>query len=299
MKKPFKPQQLVDQRNALTTYLEALLNEAWVEEEESEDEKDRQYSELESDSIDGGFTESEHALTRQTVSPAGTEVSQKTVSQQTASQNTAAQNTASRDALHQEKVRPGQSREMEVPPRITSSIAPVITIDSTAKESGCPDKDSETDKQQPPAWALPRCQVLTFTLGAMQMAAPLNLLNGIIPMPERLTTLPGQSQWFLGLARNREQNVQVIDLARVIQPQRQRGSDEKKSSDAQYILLIGEGHWGLLCNSISTVLTLEPQQVKWQRSPHVEYILGTVIDQMHSVLCVDTLLNRLSRGQLV
>jgi purine-binding chemotaxis protein CheW len=133
----------------------------------------------------------------------------------------------------------------------------------------------------------------------MQMAAPLDQLNGIIPMPERLTILPGQSHWFLGLARNREQNVQVIDLASVIQPHHQCDTPGKGQSAGQYILLIGEGHWGILCNSISTVLTLEPQQVQWQRSPHVAYILGTMINQMHSVLCVDTLLNRLSRGQLV
>jgi hypothetical protein len=70
-------------------------------------------------------------------------------------------------------------------------------------------------------------------------------------------------------------------------------------ANTRYILLFDEGRWGILCNSISTVLTLEPQQVQWQRSPHVDFILGTVVDQMHSVLCIERLIKRLNNGQLV
>lgn len=246
MKKPMKPAALVDQRNALNLYLEALLNEV------VEDEEDQPVVE---------------PLPQALLSPEPAEI----------------------DSTSEQGI------------QTTSSTAPVVEFVSPNEDSLSPIQNNESDKPpEIPQWALPRCQVLTFTLGTMQMAAPLEKLNGIIPFPERLTALPGQSPWFLGLARNRNQNVQVVDLASIIQPHARYGSKSPApETTEQYLLLIGDGQWGIVCNRISTVLTLEPQQVQWGRSPHVDYILGTVIDKMHSVLCIDTLLERLASGRLV
>ena len=250
----------MDQRNALTLYLEALLNEVCVEDEDSE---------FDANSIDNDSNGSAQPVAHQAIS-----TTHDTVTEPAYPNQSILRQPVSHNIFTEQKAPLSQSQQSESQPAVTPSLAPVINVASTAHDLENPADDSEIGKQrEPPAWALPRCQVLTFTLGTMQMAAPLNQLNGIIPMPERLTILPGQSQWFLGLARNREQNVQVIDLASVIQPHRR-------------------------CDN-STVLTLEPQQVQWQPSPHVAYILGTVINQMHSVLCVDTLLQRLENGQLV
>lgn len=282
MKKPFKTDQLIDQSNALTLYLEALLNEACVEQEDL-----------------GGETGSseQESLEHITANSPSMAVKDHVVDapvpyHQSPSEHSSLEHSPPQEFQNQ--------WEEESQSMATSSKAPVFGMEIHDRDLTKPQEKNEQNKQhEAPAWAVPRCQVLTFTLGSMQMAAPLDQLNGIIPMPDRLTVLPGQSPWFMGLARNRDQNVQVVDLASVIQPQRRCGSEPKNANDSHYILLIGEGQWGVQCDSISTVLTLEPQQVQWQRSPHVDYILGTVIDQMHSVLCIDTLLNRLNSGHLV
>jgi chemotaxis signal transduction protein len=260
MKKSLKAEKLEDQSNALKMYLQALLNEVDVAEDDSV---------LNSPQID-----SQSALQMPvSVKPCGTGT----------------------QTIHEAQDQP------ETPPETISSTASVAYIDTPGQVNSESAVVNDRDKQhEPPEWAIPRFQVLTFSLGNMQMAAPLDKLNGIIPFPERLTALPGQSHWFLGLARNRNQNVQVIDLAAVIQPQHRQGRGEECSATStRYILLVDEGRWGILCNSISTVLTLEPQQVQWQRSNHVDFILGTAIDQMQSVLCVDDLINRLNSGDLV
>jgi len=252
MKKPYKVEQLVDQRNALTLYLEALLNEVEVEDEAAA---------FSIPSVDADPQP-----------PLGTGASQETIGTvESAPQS---------------------------PPDTKTSAAPLSVLE-TAGFTGTVSDSEQTKQHEAPEWAIPRFQVLTFSLGNMQMAASLDKLNGIIPLPERLTVLPGQSPWFLGLARNRNQNVQVIDLANVIQPHSRLRSNEENAASTRYILLMDEGRWGVLCNTISTVLTLEPEQVQWQRSPHVDFILGTVIDHMHSVLCIDRLIARLNSGHLV
>ena len=264
MKKPNKVEQLVDQRNALTLYLQALLNEV----DETQDNT----------VLDNPKIESEGEMPLPAPEPAPVY-------------------PAATDLHAYAK----DSDESQTPAKVISSTASVAYINPPAQDIPESAPESESAKQhEPPEWAKPRCQVLTFSLGSMQMAAPLDKLNGIIPFPERLTVLPGQAHWFLGLARNRNQNVQVIDLAGVLQPHhRMRTGEENTATGTRYILVFDENRWGVLCNSISTVLTLEPQQVQWQRSHHVDFILGTVIDQMQSVLCVDSLIDRLNSGHLV
>lgn len=259
MKKPFKEEQLVDQRNALTLYLQALLNEVDAADDDSV--------------VHDTSAENESAL----AVPIPV-------------QPTQAAPPGRGDARDQ----------AETPSEIISSSAPVAYSETPILDNADTTNSNAIIKQhEPPQWALPRVQVLTFSLGSMEMAAPLDKLNGIIPFPERLTALPGQSHWFLGLARNRNQNVQVIDLADAILPQHRQQGSEDHPAGGRYILLIDGGRWGVLCNRISTVLTLEPQQVHWQRSRRVDFILGTVIDHMQSVLCVDSLISRLNSGRLV
>lgn len=267
MKKPLKPAgQLADQRDALTMYLDALLNEVDEEEEHhilSNDYRPLQLQLTHQDSLNDDASTHDPASTPSAV--------------------------------------------------VSSSTAPVVVFKSAAGleqntsrepfDDFAPENQIRADSGDaqppftPPAWVVPRCQVLAFAIANMQMAAPLEKLNGIIPLPERITSLPGQSPWFLGLVRNRNQNVQVVDLFGLIRPGSCQGAGEEHAAGKiRYILLVDGGRWGILCDSIDTVFTLEAQQVSWQQSRRIDFILGTVIDKMCSLLSVDRLVDRLNNG---
>ena len=298
MKKPF-PQhfQLVDQSNALTMYLDALLNEVEVEEEGNADEVD----------MIGAIAEAGESI--------------QPVQHSSIQSKEPNQSNTIRDAMPLSSPMPTQVLDSV----ITSSKAPLayinapfaniqtrklqapeavrITEQSVERNHNQLDTGNEKTKPQfePPHWAKPRFQVLTFSLSNMQMAAPLDQLNGIIPLPEQITSLPGQSSWFFGLTRNRDKNVQIIDLAKVIKPAHQFMSEQESGTvrniidgKLKYILLIDDGRWGILCDSISTVLTLEANQVNWRQSLQIDFILGTVVEKMHSVLSVERLITRLN-----
>jgi purine-binding chemotaxis protein CheW len=146
-----------------------------------------------------------------------------------------------------------------------------------------------------PQWAQSTFQCLQFTIGGMEVAAPLGELNGIIPLPEAMTVLPGQAPWFLGLVRNRGQNVQVVDLGQVMTSHTGNAS-RPDPKDAQYIMLIGNGRWGLCSDSVSNVITLHKEDIKWQKERLVPYVAGTVIDRMCSLLDIQILVSRLNTG---
>ena len=280
MKKPLKRNlDLVDQRNALTLYLDALLNEVEVDEESDEGELDSSAEEA--------------PLTLSTPEPALLQLPPA--------------DTAG--AVGKET--PHVSSPSVTGATVTSSKAPLVTMDATLSPAGlqpqgslagesdtsAPEgENSERSKRlnAPPAWAVPRFQVLTFSLDKLQVAAPLDQLNGIIPLPEHVTSLPGHSAWFLGLVRNRGKNVQVVDLAKVISKGRFGARQPNDAQATKYVLLVDEGRWGILCNAISTVLTLEPNQVTWRQSTQFDFFLGTVVEKMQSILSVERLVERLN-----
>jgi chemotaxis signal transduction protein len=297
MKKPFKqPVQLLDQRNALSLYLHALLNEVDVEEESGELQDDSSGENALETSVETGF-ETKSATDINNLPQQGKLLPQAKAGVAISSQAPVVSmdiriRAATVEAGHQSSSTP-QNLEQDDTAVIENSEENKLQLKSQLQSQ-------LTSQLLPPAWAQQRFQVLTFTLGTLQVAAPLEKLNGIIPLPSHITSLPGQSPWFLGLVRNRDKNVQLVDLAKIIKPAHiaanaMPGKEQTNvAQSSKYILLVEEGHWGILCDAIATVLTLEPQQVTWRCSSHFDFILGTVVEKMHSILCVDRLVERLN-----
>jgi purine-binding chemotaxis protein CheW len=166
------------------------------------------------------------------------------------------------------------------------------TISVPEQSAGQPPAEPEQAEPESasviPPWGQSRFQCLTFSVGDFSFAAPLEKLNGIIEWPEHLTALPGHAPWFLGLCRNRGQNVQVIDLAAVLQCGQ---SDSETTGHTRYIMLVDEGRLGFVSDTVANMLTLEPQDVKWRADPNQRALVtGTVVDQMCSILDVDALI---------
>ncbi len=149
-----------------------------------------------------------------------------------------------------------------------------------------------------PDWGQERFQALLFTLGGLTMALPLVELNAILEWPKDLTPLPNRSPWYLGLIQSRGQHVPVIDLAQLVVPERIRDRREPPKENQRRIIIIGDGLYGIACDSVEEVITLEPDAVKWRSSrTKRKWLAGTVKDQMCALLDADGLVYLLANGE--
>ncbi|WP_455205825.1 chemotaxis protein CheW, partial [Kaarinaea lacus] len=120
-------------------------------------------------------------------------------------------------------------------------------------------------------------------------------LNGIIEWPGAITAIPGHTSWFLGLYRNRDQNVQVVDLAHIVAPaNRTQSSSENSRQEPKFILLADDGRLGIVTNAMSTVLTLHADDIHWQNDGPVAFVSGTVKEKMCSIIDIDKLVAHLN-----
>lgn len=185
-----------------------------------------------------------------------------------------------------------QAPTVEMPTTDTAPEAPAAG--ATAEAAPRPDLPPHC-----PAWASHEFQSLMFRVTGLNLAVPLDKLNGVIPwQPDAITPMPGHSAAFLGLLPHLEQNVKVIDLAQVVLPAERRAGLAPASERIGHILLIDEGRWGLACDSIGEVMTLQPADVRW-RSPEGKrpWLAGTLIEQLSALLELDALTRLLETGK--
>jgi purine-binding chemotaxis protein CheW len=147
-----------------------------------------------------------------------------------------------------------------------------------------------------PEWGEEPFQALLFRLSGLTMAIPLIELDGILEWPDTLTPLPNRSPWYLGLLDNRGKTVPVIELAQLVIPERIRAKSAQGAQQNR-VILIGDGRWGIACDSVSEVITLNPDEVRWRGSrTRRKWLAGTVINHMCALMDAQGLVHLLSTG---
>lgn len=138
-----------------------------------------------------------------------------------------------------------------------------------------------------PVWAQDRFECLLFSVAGLKLAVPLISLGAIYQIEKEFTPLVGRADWFMGLYRTQDRNVQVVDTAKWVMPDRYH---EQVREGYHYIIRLGDNNWGIACDSVHEAIQLEPTQVKWrtERSKR-PWLSGTVIDHMCALLDADML----------
>ncbi|MCW8906290.1 MAG: chemotaxis protein CheW [Sedimenticola sp.] len=179
------------------------------------------------------------------------------------------------------------------------TVAEAAQATDTATETGqAADTSLEVDEalasKSPgeivPDWGQGTFQCLPFRVRGMNLVVPLTELNSITEWDRDLSQIPGQPDWHLGILMHRERRVVVVDIAQLIMPERLQRAAENRERGS-HILMLGDGSWGIACDSLLSPLTLERESVRWRRGEgYRPWMAGTVIDHLSVLLNVDVIL---------
>lgn len=149
-----------------------------------------------------------------------------------------------------------------------------------------------------PPWAQQNFQVLLFKVSGLTLAVPLQSLNGILEWNgANITEMPGHAEYFLGVLPERDKQIKVVDTAALVVPSKFRQGHCREN--LQKIILIGDGEWGLACDSVAEVINLAPEGVRWRSSRGLRaWLAGTVIEQMCALLDIDKFVDLLASERL-
>lgn len=189
----------------------------------------------------------------------------------------------------------------ELPPAINvpqvEPVAPPQVVEALV-ELQVPQRPAEPAKlgvDGRPSWAEESFECLLFDVAGLTLAVPLVCLGTIYPLVNtELTPLFGQPDWFLGILPCQAGNLKVLDTARWVMPERYR--DDFRDG-LQYVISVEGYEWGLAVHQVSRSIRLVPDEVKWrsQRSQR-PWLAGTVIEHMCALLDVSALAELIASG---
>lgn len=139
-------------------------------------------------------------------------------------------------------------------------------------------------------------QALFFTVAGLTLAVPLKSLGGIHSL-RKPSPLFGKPDWFLGMMTDREDQLQVVDTARWVMPEKYTPELAEKI-DYKYLIMLSDSRWGLTCEALVTSTPIRPEDVQWRRTEQGKrpWLAGVVREKMCALVNVDALIAMLDKG---
>ncbi|NNE64089.1 MAG: chemotaxis protein CheW [Gammaproteobacteria bacterium] len=133
-------------------------------------------------------------------------------------------------------------------------------------------------------------QCLMFKVGSNMLSIPLTELNSVVEWQHKLNRPPGEPDWMLGILRHRNNNVRVINSAAILQIQRE------EEISCGFVLVLGDERWGISCDQIDKVITLNYADVQWHKNQTNRIALGTIRSSLSTLLSSRGIISRLSNS---
>ncbi|PCH61340.1 MAG: hypothetical protein COC05_01395 [Gammaproteobacteria bacterium] len=184
------------------------------------------------------------------------------------------------------------------------SVLQVADADLESSSNSCSgDEASEPEEENyyvegAPEWAHGPFQGLEFTIAKLKLVIPLIHLCGILDWENaELTPMPGHSKLFIGIWPNHGTSSKIVDVAEMLVPKRYHNKIEAWQSRTTKIVLIDDSVWGLACDEVLGVVTLDPREVRWRSNlTQRAWLAGTLVGHMSALIDGDELAARLLHG---
>ncbi len=158
-----------------------------------------------------------------------------------------------------------------------------VQLTDEAVQENIQQADSWSDVGRP-HWAEGDFDCLLFDVQGLRLGLPLVSLGSIHPLDfDAISTMPGQSQCFLGAATVLGQQFNVVDTAQMVMPER---ADPAKSQQYRYLVTLDHSRWALAVSAIDVAKRFNPEDVHW-RSQRTQrpWLAGTI--RAHMVALMD------------
>lgn len=134
-------------------------------------------------------------------------------------------------------------------------------------------------------------QTLFFTVQGVRFAVPLIDLGGIFET-EKITTLFGKPQWYMGITDIRGDKFNIVDTLRWVKPEIGLSPESYP-----YLIALSKSLWCLGCDVLEGNRTLRKEHVKWREKAGTRpWLAGIVKNEMCALLHVNELIKLFKKG---
>jgi len=155
----------------------------------------------------------------------------------------------------------------------------------------------EEDVDALPEWTNAPFSCLIVELEGIEIAIPLLALNSIAKWDQETISIPHQPDWHLGMVRYRDENIFIIDLARIILPHKLEETAEQRRENHGSHFLVLKDNLALSCNGIKEIIKLSPEEVRWRsKVPTKSWAMGTLVEKLSVLLDTNGLIREIEQN---
>jgi len=149
-----------------------------------------------------------------------------------------------------------------------------------------------------PDWTQQPFSCLLFDVEGVELAVPLPVLRSIDVWRTPALPMPAQPDWHLGVMKHRDENIVIVDTARVIMPEKVTESPEYRRKHHGSHFLVIDSQWAFSCNAIKETIKISPEQVRWRpQRPNRNWAVGTLIDRLCILMDTEALIKQIESEQ--
>lgn len=138
-------------------------------------------------------------------------------------------------------------------------------------------------------------KALLFEVGGVTLAVPLDRVAGVIESRGEFDTGSETPPHVLGQLARQGRRVRVVDTGQLIGGQ---GAPRFRARADGYVVLLGRGDYGLICDQIREMVDVDPAGVRWRRGgTQCLWFTGIITERMCALLDVDELTGHLARWE--
>ncbi|MCF7971540.1 MAG: chemotaxis protein CheW [Methylococcaceae bacterium] len=188
--------------------------------------------------------------------------------------------------------------------QVKQAVPPVAEIQTLAVKEYDAELIVDMASSQPikalsvmPKYAQGEFSALFFKVGNLVLAAPLTDLSRAIKFDGKVTKIPQQPLWFMGLKAELEQKIGILNMAYLIQGKSRAGARDYQQEPFTHLILTEDGKWGLACDELLSIAKLVPEKIRWRTDrQNKPWLVGTVIEQLVVIVDINELVPKRKRA---
>lgn len=179
-----------------------------------------------------------------------------------------------------------EETEVKTDTVVAETVKTETDTQSRSKESVLPDDGVWHNIDVPDEF-----QALFFVVHGVTFAVPLINLGNIANM-DKITSIFGKPDWFMGMMNFRDDKYNVVDFVRWAMP-----NVVEYEKDFTYVIQMENSKWAITCSELIGTENLHKSQIQWRSTAGKRpWLSGLVKDKMCALIHVNELIKLFNQG---
>ena len=160
-----------------------------------------------------------------------------------------------------------------------------LLLDIPQSQQPAENKNKPVVEMQIPKWAENGFSALKLYAAGMSFYVPISYVSGIKKVKQKFTASYDKPDWLLGSLVLKRKSVTVINTGKLVSQDLEKNNYPPHPDQNEYVILLGDGSYGLSCDSIAEVTQMAVKDIHWKmKNASQRWMLGTCVNEMAALL---------------